>query len=161
MNVMSPLLIIIFSIFNMACDSGEAEENLNENKSKYAVVEKVTVSGKEGKYTFSVTLKSTDKGCQQYADWWEVVTENGDLLYRRILAHSHVGEQPFTRSGGTVNISANDVVIIRGHMNTSGYGEGEVAMKGSVASGFQPFTISKEFAADIETKAPQPNGCAF
>jgi hypothetical protein len=46
-------------------------------------------------------------------------------------------------------------------MNTSGYGEGEVAMKGSVASGFQPFTISKELAADIEKELPQPNGCAF
>ena len=46
-------------------------------------------------------------------------------------------------------------------MNTDGYGEGEVAMKGSIASGFQPITISKDFAADIEKEAPQPNGCAF
>ena len=158
---MSPLIIIIFSVFNMACDSGEAEENLDKNKSIYAVVENVTVSGKEGNYTFSVTLKSPDKGCQQYADWWEVLSENGDLIYRRILAHSHVNEQPFTRSGGTVNISANDVVIIRGHMNTVGYGDGEAAMKGSVISGFQRFTISKDFATDIEKESPQPNGCAF
>ena len=158
---MYPLLIIIFSIFNMACDSDEAEENLEQNKSIYAVVEDVSISGKEGNYTFSVTLKSPDKGCQQYADWWEVLSENGDLIYRRILAHSHVNEQPFTRSGGTVNISGNDVVIIRGHMNTIGYGDGEVAMKGSVISGFQRFTISKDFAADIEKESPQPNGCAF
>ena len=64
----------------MACNSGEAEEEPDNNKSKYAVVENVTVSGKEGKYTFSVTLKSPDKGCQQYADWWEVFSENGDLI---------------------------------------------------------------------------------
>lgn len=145
----------------MTCNSGEAEEEPGNNKSTYAVVKNVTVSGKEGKYTFSVTLKSPDKGCQQYTDWWEVFSESGELIYRRILAHSHVSEQPFTRTGGTVNINANDVVIIRGHMNTFGYGEGEVAMKGSIASGFQPTTISKDFAADIEKESPQPNGCAF
>ena len=158
---MSPFLLISWLMFITACQPTETEEKLNDNISSYAVVENVSSSGKEGNYTFSVTLKSPDKGCQQYADWWEVLSENGDLKYRRILAHSHVNEQPFTRGGGTVNISANEMVIIRGHMNTIGYGDGEVAMKGSVISGFQRFTISKDFAADIEKESPQPNGCAF
>lgn len=161
MNTMTPLLIIFLLLLNTACDSNETEEKLNNKKSEYALVEKVTFSGKEGDYTFSVSLKSPDTGCQQYADWWEVISENGDLIYRRILAHSHVSEQPFTRSGGSVNINAGDVVIIRGHMNNSGYGDGAIAMKGSVASGFQPFTISKDFAADLDKEAPLPSDCAF
>ena len=158
---MSPLLLISWLMFNTACQSSESEETMNDDSSTYAVVENVSASGKEGNYTFSVTLKSPDTGCQQYADWWEILSENGDLIYRRILAHSHVSEQPFTRSGGSVNISATDVVIIRGHMNTLGYGDGEIAMKGSIISGFHQFTISKDFASDIEKKSPQPNGCAF
>ena len=46
----------------------------------------------------------------------------GALLYRRILAHSHVDEQPFVRSGGPVPVGASDIVIVRGHMNPGGYG---------------------------------------
>lgn len=157
---MSSTLLISLLMFITACQSAESEEILDDT-SVYAVVEDVSASGEEGKYTFSVTLKSPDTGCQQYADWWEVLSENGDLVYRRILVHSHVNEQPFTRSGGAVHIGASDVVVIRGHMNTLGYGEGEVAMKGSVASGFQGFVISKNFAADIEKESPQPNGCTF
>ena len=100
-------------------------------------------------------------GCNQYANWWEVITEKEALVYRRILGHSHVNEQPFTRSGGSVKISATDVVIIRGHMNTVGYGEGVVAIRGSVESGFEPYAISKEFGSALEIESPQPTGCAF
>lgn len=161
MNVMSPLLFISWLTFAMACQPSDSEDELIDDKTSYAIVENVSASGDEGNYTFSVTIKSPDKGCEQYADWWEVFSENGDLIYRRILAHSHVNEQPFTRSGGSVNISATEIVIIRGHMNNLGYGEGEVAMKGSVSTGFHPFTISKDLAADIEKELPQPTDCAF
>ena len=75
----------------------------------------VQVSGAPGAYQFNVTIKSPDTGCQQYADWWEVVSEDGRLLYRRVLLHSHVDEQPFTRSGGPVPIQADTVVWVRAH----------------------------------------------
>ena len=76
------------------------------NASAIAAVEDVSVSGDPGRYQFAVTIRSDETGCDQYADWWEVVSESGDLLYRRILAHSHVDEQPFARSGGTCRHSA-------------------------------------------------------
>ena len=82
----------------------------------------VQASGSPGAYQFNVGIRSPDKGCAQYADWWEVVSTDGKLLYRRVLLHSHVDEQPFTRSGGPVPIQPDTVVWVRAHMNTGGYG---------------------------------------
>jgi hypothetical protein len=62
----------------------------------------VSVSGDVGSYIFAVTIASPDSGCAQYADWWEVLGADGSLLYRRVLLHSHVTEQPFVRTGGPV-----------------------------------------------------------
>ena len=116
----------------------------------------VSVSGNPGSYTFSVTVESPDTGCDQYADWWEVVSPDGQLIYRRVLLHSHVNEQPFTRSGGPVNVSRQETVIVRSHMNTTGYGG--VGLRGSVALGF---TITGDFRADLERQGPLPSSCAF
>jgi hypothetical protein len=122
-------------------------------------VTEVKVTGDPGAYTFDVTLRSPDTGCAQFANWWEVVDEEGNLLYRRILAHSHVNEQPFTRSGRPVPVAENQTVVIRGHMNNSGYGS--TVMKGSVVSGFRQEAAKPGFAESLENIAPQPRGCAF
>ncbi len=123
-----------------------------------AHVTAIRISGQAGAYDFSVTLRSPDKGCQQYADWWEVVSEDGQLLYRRVLLHSHVDEQPFTRSGGPVPIQATTPVWVRAHMNTGGYG---AAFKGSVQTGFAAATPAANFAAHLATQEPLPTGCDF
>jgi len=124
-----------------------------------AKVLSVEVSGEENAYRFNVEVESPDLGCDQYADWWEVITEEGTLVYRRILAHSHVDEQPFKRSGSPVAISADQVVFIRAHMNNSGYGSEIV--KGSVASGFERNLLVTDFAKELETEEPLPKNCAF
>jgi len=126
---------------------------------KYADVKNVQVSGSEGRYTFLVTLSSPDKGCHQYADWWEVVSEDGALIYRRILLHSHVNEQPFTRSGRQVKIKEDQVVWVRAHMNNSVYGG--VVMKGSVNDGFNMAEWSNDFGEGLDEKSPLPTGCNF
>jgi len=110
-------------------------------------------------YTFSATIKSQDEGCDQYANWWEVVTEEGDLLYRRILAHSHVDEQPFTRSGGPVNVESDQVVIVRSHMHPTGYHT--QAMKGSFSTGFESTVLPADFASQLTSVQPLPAGCTF
>lgn len=124
----------------------------------HANVTAVRASGQAGAYEFNVTLHSPDKGCRQYADWWEVVSEDGQLLYRRVLLHSHVDEQPFTRSGGPVPIHPATRVWVRAHMNTGGYG---AVFKGSVQTGFAAATPSADFAAHLATQAPLPTGCDF
>ena len=119
----------------------------------------VDARGEPGAYTFSVGIQSPDLGCSQYADWWEVIDEQGNLLYRRILAHSHVNEQPFKRSGGPVTINADTTVWVRAHMHPHGYG-GEV-LKGSFNSGFQPAELPQGFAVGLDEIPPLPENCAF
>ena len=119
----------------------------------------VEVSGRPGAYEFSVGIASPDLGCQQYADWWEVLSEKGELLYRRILWHSHSNEQPFERSGGPVNIAASQVVWVRAHMHPGGYGG--APFRGSVQGGFRAAAPVPGFAAGVEKLVPQPDSCAF
>ncbi|MEZ4517178.1 MAG: hypothetical protein R3C44_10190 [Chloroflexota bacterium] len=124
-----------------------------------ADVTAVAVSGSENAYRFAVTVASPDTGCEQFADWWEVLSEDGVLIYRRVLLHSHVDEQPFTRSSGPVVISADTVVIVRAHMAPGGYGG--AAMRGSVNGGFEPVEPDTGFAEGVESQPPLPEGCAF
>lgn len=124
-----------------------------------ATVLAVSTEGAAGAYTFAVTVKSPDTGCGRYTDWWEVVSEEGALLYRRVLAHSHVEEQPFIRSGGPVPVVADQMVVVRAHMNTLGYGT--QALRGSVQGGFEEVRLAADFAADVAAQDPRPTSCAF
>ncbi len=124
-----------------------------------ADVIEVSASGEPGSFVFSVTVVSPDTGCNQYADWWEVVSEAGELVYRRVLLHSHVTEQPFKRSGGGVDIQAQQTVWVRAHMNTSGYG-GQ-ALHGSVSDGFVAKAPAPGFAANLASQQPLPDDCDF
>ena len=119
----------------------------------------VKASGNEGAYRFAVTLQSDETGCEQYADWWEVLNDKGELLYRRILVHSHPDTQPFTRSGGSVKIAKSDVVYIRAHMNKLGY-VGDV-FRGSVKGGFSKTEAVPQFSDALEKQQPLPKGCAY
>jgi hypothetical protein len=142
--------------------SGTAESSpasIAESGTASAEVLSVEATGEPGAYQFAVTIRSPDTGCQQYADWWEVLSEEGELLYRRVLLHSHVDEQPFTRSGGPVAIAPEQVVIVRAHMHPSGYGS--QAQQGSVAEGFSAVTLPDGFAAAVAEQEPLPSDCAF
>tara|TARA_R110001592_G_scaffold362884_1_gene678682 strand:- start:718 stop:1206 length:489 start_codon:yes stop_codon:yes gene_type:complete len=160
------ILLILFLTATSIISSPNTNDSLSNNEvnvvisnEKMASIVSVTSSGMENNYTFSVSISSPDTGCSQYANWWEVVKEDGTLLYRRILGHSHVNEQPFVRSGGAINIVSDQVVIVRAHMNTSGYGI--KAFIGSVSNGFTETILDNEFAKILETVSPLPDGCAF
>lgn len=49
-------------------------------------------------FQISVTLAHADTGWDHYANRWDVLDSEGNLLGSRVLAHPHVNEQPFTRS---------------------------------------------------------------
>jgi len=132
---------------------------IEEERAGRADVVAVSVTGSAGAYTFSVGVASPDTGCAHFADWWEVLAEDGTLLSRRILAHSHIDEQPFTRAGEAVGIDSDQVVWVRAHMNDIGFG-GQ-AFHGSVSAGFSAAQLPFEFAPWTASAPPLPEGCAF
>ena len=140
-------------------DPTTTPEAKNTIPASQADVVSVSVSGESGVYNFSVTVSSPDEGCSQYADWWEIVSQDGELIYRRILLHSHVDEQPFTRSGGPVAVEAETIVLVRAHMYPGGYGG--TSMKGSQEQGFEQIDLSADFAKDLVETLPLPKGCNF
>jgi len=160
------LVLIAAGVLLGACGSkpGDDDSTAGDDDTgqgpTHADVQGVSTSGDAGAYDFSVTVHSPDVDCDQYADWWEVLSEDGQLIFRRILMHSHADEQPFTRGGGPVPVQADTVVIVRAHLNTVGYGG--AAMRGSVAGGFVAAPeIDASFAAEVETQAPLPEDCLW
>ena len=163
--------MIFLAIFTLGCQdidaqktfettTNEASETTTQTtKTDKVNVIKVSVSGEESAYNFSVTLESDETGCGQYADWWEVINSKSELLYRRILAHSHPDTQPFTRSGGHVKVAQNKMLYVRGHMNKAGY-VGDVYY-GSVSKGFKKVTNHPTFPKKLESQSPLPSGCLF
>jgi len=158
-------LILALTLFTVGCSqtseskiSSQSAIAMTKNNQIAEVLE-VKTTGKNNSYTFAVTIRSHDTGCDRYADWWEVITPEGELLYRRVLLHSHVDEQPFSRTGGKIDITPEQEVIVRMHMSDSGYSE--IAQQGTAKSGFEATTLTEGFAANLESSEPLPQGCAF
>ncbi len=75
-----------------------------------------------GVYRFDVTVRHGDTGWNHYADGWEVLSPDGQVLGQRVLLHPHVEEQPFTRSLGGVAVPAGTASVdIRVHDKVHGY----------------------------------------
>ena len=82
----------------------------------------VEVTNSQDSFRFDVTLRHDDSGWDHYADGWEVLSPFGDVLGKRVLAHPHVNEQPFTRSLSGVRIPQGiSTVSIRAHDSVHGY----------------------------------------
>ncbi|WP_396633617.1 hypothetical protein [Maribacter sp. R86514] len=104
---MKSLVFTILSFWFLCCSADKEKVLVEESDSasifnSNAQVTQVSISGEPNGYTFNTTISSPDTGCDQYADWWEIIDLEGKLIYRRVLAHSHVDEQPFTRSGSNI-----------------------------------------------------------
>ena len=151
-------MVALLSTMLGACN-GAGTTNEGGAESESAIVTSVSINGDPANYIFSVTIESPDTGCQQYADWWEVLRPDGSLVYRRILAHSHVDEQPFTRSGGPVGVAANEEIVVRAHLNNSGYGE--QVFRGNIEQGLKMDTLDSLFSVELESTDPLPETCAF
>ena len=77
----------------------------------------------EQTYRFEVTVKHADQGWDHFADRWEVVAPDGEILASRVLAHPHTTEQPFTRSLSGVRIPIEvHHVTIRAHDSVHAFG---------------------------------------
>jgi len=120
----------------------------------------VATTGDDGAFVVSVTVRSPDEGCDRYADWFELVTDDGELLHRRILNHSHVDEQPFTRSTeGPVELGIDQSVWVRAHLHPDGYGG--TTWHGTARQGFRAEAMPPGFAEALATTEPLPTDCWF
>lgn len=89
---------------------------------------------------FAVTVRHADTGWDHYADAWEVLSVDGELLATRVLAHPHVHEQPFTRSLPAVSIPPGITeVVVRARDSLHGYGGREVRIELDRAQADQAF----------------------
>ena len=97
----------------------------------------------DGSWTFYVTVQHPDTGWEDYADGWDIVTPDGQVLkpnptdkFTRTLLHPHVDEQPFVRSqSGSVVPEGLSNVYVRAHDLVDGFGGKEVAVDLTVESG--------------------------
>ena len=81
----------------------------------------VTAAG-EG-YRVAATVRHADEGWEHYADRFEVITPDGEILAVRTLHHPHVDEQPFTRALSGVIVPAGlERVVVRARDSVHGYG---------------------------------------
>lgn len=78
---------------------------------------------------FTVAVAHTDSGWDHYADRWDVVSPDGDILGTRVLLHPHVDEQPFSRSLSGVKVpNGLSAVRIRARDSVHGYGGREITV---------------------------------
>lgn len=97
-------------------------QNVLANEVK--VVDVKYVQTGEHRYRFDVSLLHGDTGWDHYADAWEVLNEQKQVIGTRTLYHPHENEQPFTRSLSGVRIPAGlKTVYVRGHDKVHGYGK--------------------------------------
>ncbi len=114
-----PVVLIAGAILATNANAGEAD-----------VVDVNISQSSSGGYSFDVAVKHADTGWKHYADAWEVLDNNGNILGKRVLVHPHENEQPFTRSLSGVKIPADlTTVTIRAHDSVHKYGGKEIMVK--------------------------------
>ena len=110
------VLLMILILTSLGAYAGEAD----------VMAVEITREG-EDRYRFDVSVQHADTGWKHYADKWEVLAPDGDILGIRKLLHPHVNEQPFTRSLSGVKIPTTiKQVTVRAHDSVHGYGGKEI-----------------------------------
>ena len=102
---------------------------------KADVLKVEAVEERGDQWTFVVTVRHDDKDPDHWADWWIVRTPEGRELGRRVLLHSHVDEQPFTRDERIHLPRTVTVVVVEAHDKVHGYGGKTVTIDLTKASG--------------------------
>lgn len=83
----------------------------------------------DGKYRIAATLRHADSGWDHYANRWEVLGPQGQVIATRTLLHPHIHEQPFTRSLSGIEIPSTWTwVRIRAHDLVHGNSGREVTL---------------------------------
>ncbi|MBI9106662.1 MAG: hypothetical protein JEZ04_07925 [Spirochaetales bacterium] len=128
-----PFILILISTMPLTAESITvlSEERETELDLNYTHVMKVRAAENAGLWRFDVTLRHGDEGWDHYANLWVVVdVETGEEYGRRVLAHPHVNEQPFTRSQSGIRIPEGvTAVTVKAACNVHGFGGTELAVQ--------------------------------
>lgn len=119
MRLLGAFVGFVASLLATASWAGEAD-----------IVEAQARAAADGTWRFMVTVEHADDGWEHYANRWEVVGPDGQILGTRQLTHPHVDEQPFTRSLSGVSLPESVTsVTIRAHDSVHGYGGAMVTVE--------------------------------
>ena len=108
---------------------------------------KATQSG-SGTWRFDVSVSHPDTGWDDYADGWDVLDADGQIIkagrgkFTRTLAHPHVNQSPFTRSQSGLRIK-DDIVTVRAHDMVDGYG-GQIVVVDLTKPKGKGFTVKRK-----------------
>lgn len=128
---------------NALPERGYPEPEAEQGEGNADVVAVRAVESSDGSWTFYVTVAHPDTGWEDYADGWDVVTPEGQVLdpdlstpFTRLLLHPHENEQPFERSQSGIVIPADVTqVTVRAHDIVDGFGGEEVVVDLTQAEG--------------------------
>jgi len=88
-----------------------------------------------GTFTITAEVEHADDGWDHYANAWQVLGPDGDVIATRELAHPHMNEQPFIRSLSGVEIPAGVTeVTVRARDLVHGFGGREVTVAVPIAT---------------------------
>jgi hypothetical protein len=120
-----------------AAETTESSEGEGNPDLDYAQVRFVKATqGSDGLWRFETTVRHNDEGWDHYADAWQVVGPDGEVLAERVLAHPHDNEQPFTRSQSNIEIPSDvNQVTVRAKCNVHGFGGQEVTVDLTASDG--------------------------
>ena len=112
-----------FAVFGLALFATMSFVSLAQ-AGKAAVLDATVTANPNGTYGISATVFHKDDGWSHYADKFDILTPDNRVIATRVLYHPHVGEQPFTRSIGNVQVPVGITeIVIRAHDNIHGDGE--------------------------------------
>ena len=90
---------LLLSLFTSSVFASKIDIESYSSSLDFAQVTNVVATQKaDGNWCFSASVQHNDQGWDHYADEWEIIDFEGNLIGERPLAHPHVNEQPFTRS---------------------------------------------------------------
>lgn len=130
-----------------------------------------------GAVQLEVTIQSPDEDCEHHADWWEVLSEDGEILGRHLLNKPYNFEQPFTTTDTFQKVKPDQTILIRAHFSSDLMIEGggrfvhersrpkqhypTQALRGipNQPQSFQSIRLPARFAIHVEDDEPQPQPC--
>lgn len=136
--------LLVLGIFVSLSSIAENNVGVYSTSLDYAQVKNVqAMQSKDGSWCFDTQVRHNDQSWEHYADAWQVTDLEGNVLGKRVLAHPHDNEQPFTRRLCNIKIKeALQKVIVSSKCNVHGFGGEKVILDLSKIKG-KGFTVKR------------------